>query len=162
VDTIQESARTLLRLIDDILDFSKIEADKLEVVLTPTAVKPLLEQVARCMPKPPRQGPAAEAGDRRKTGPGPVAGPLRLRQILQNFVSNAVKFTANGGITLQVEVLEQEFSAQTCALTSLIPASAFRRTTGPPVRAVYPGRIRYQPPLWRHWLGWPSAGAWPA
>jgi PAS domain S-box-containing protein len=114
VDTIQESARTLLRLIDDILDFSKIEADKLEVVLTPTAVKPLLEQVRTLYAETAAaKGLQLKLDIDEKLAPALLLDPLRLRQILQNFVSNAVKFTANGGITLQVEVLEQEFSAQT-------------------------------------------------
>ncbi|WP_167467178.1 ATP-binding protein [Aquitalea magnusonii] len=114
VDTIQESARTLLRLIDDILDFSKIEADKLEVVLTPTAVKPLLEQVRTLYAETAAaKGLQLKLEVDERLAPALLLDPLRLRQILQNFVSNAVKFTANGGITLHVEVLEQEFSAQT-------------------------------------------------
>ncbi|MBV8678921.1 MAG: response regulator [Aquitalea sp.] len=114
VDTIQESARTLLRLIDDILDFSKIEADKLEVVQTPTAVKPLLEQV-RTLYAETASAKGLQLVLEVDEGLAPVLllDPLRLRQILQNFVSNAVKFTANGGITLRVAVLEQEFAAQT-------------------------------------------------
>ena len=114
VNTIQESARTLLRLIDDILDFSKIEADKLEVVQTPTAVKPLLEQVRTLYAETAAaKGLQLQLDVDDKLAPALLLDPLRLRQILQNFVSNAVKFTANGGITLRVEVLEQEFAAQT-------------------------------------------------
>jgi signal transduction histidine kinase len=98
-----------LRLIDDILDFSKIEADKLEVVLTPTAVKPLLEQVGTLYAETAAaKGLQLKLEIDEKLAPALLLDPLRLRQILQNFVSNAVKFTANG-ITLQVEVLEGVF-----------------------------------------------------
>ncbi|WP_159877482.1 ATP-binding protein [Aquitalea denitrificans] len=114
VDTIQESARTLLRLIDDILDFSKIEADKLEVVMTPTALRPMLEQVHTLY---------SQAAERKglkfvleidpRVAAAVVIDPLRVRQILQNFVSNAVKFTAHGQIALRVLLLEEEGRSQT-------------------------------------------------
>ncbi len=114
VDTIQESARTLLRLIDDILDFSKIEADKLEVVMAPTLLRPLLEQVHTLYAQAvARKGLDFVLEIDPRVAAAVVVDPLRVRQILQNFVSNAVKFTAHGRITLRVLLLEEEAHAQT-------------------------------------------------
>lgn len=114
LSSIQDSAQTLLRLIDDILDFSKIEAGKLDLQPEPTALRPILIKVhdlyhemaaSKSLPFELEIDPQLAAGH--------LADPLRLRQILQNFVSNAIKFTAQGKIALQVKVLDSNSQQQT-------------------------------------------------
>lgn len=112
--SIQDSAYTLLRLIDDILDFSKIEAGKLDLALEPVAVGLLMTRVQELY-----QELAAGKGLDFQLEIDPAlaarhtADPLRLRQILQNFVSNAIKFTQDGAISLQVQVLGGDARQQT-------------------------------------------------
>jgi PAS domain-containing protein/anti-sigma regulatory factor (Ser/Thr protein kinase) len=98
---IQEAGRHLLTLIDDILDVTRAESGHLPVTLETLAVPPLLEGVERMM------RPTAEAGrlTLALTPPGPLprlrADEQRLRQVLLNLITNAVKFTpAGGSITL--------------------------------------------------------------
>jgi len=112
--SVQESAKTLLRLIDDILDFSKIEAGKLELAPEPVSVKEVLTRV---------YGLYQELASGKSLqfsldiDPGLASGhlvdPLRLRQILQNFVSNAIKFTAQGTVLLNVKVMDSDERQQT-------------------------------------------------
>ncbi|POZ60873.1 ATP-binding protein [Chromobacterium alticapitis] len=106
--TARDSASTLLRLIDDILDFSQIEANRLELVKTPTSIWQLLQRVLSLYAQ------SAEQKDLRfdldidpLLAPMLLLDPLRLRQILQNFLSNAVKFTAAGSIALRVAVTDE-------------------------------------------------------
>lgn len=106
VATIHDSAHTLLRLIDDILDFSKIEADKLEIVTAPTAMRPFLESVRSLYQENAyKKGLDFQLEVDDQLAPTLVLDPLRLRQILQNFISNAIKFTAQGGVIIRVKVL---------------------------------------------------------
>lgn len=100
---IQDSCRTLMGIIDDILDFSKIEAGRLELDISPFRLSDLVEGVADLM------APRAEE-KRNRLGvfidpaiPDELIGdPTRLRQILLNLVGNAVKFTDNGRIDIDV------------------------------------------------------------
>ncbi|MBX3602141.1 MAG: EAL domain-containing protein [Rubrivivax sp.] len=92
-DTIRESARSLLALIDEVLDFSKIEAGHLALAREPVALRPLLESVCDALQ------PVAAAGGVLLTGfvdpalPSRLLGDAgRLRQILNNLVGNAIKF----------------------------------------------------------------------
>ncbi|MDC7713935.1 ATP-binding protein [Vogesella sp. LYT5W] len=113
VDTVQESAHTLLRLIDDILDFSKIEAGRLEILPEPASVRVLMQRVHHLY---------AELAQRKqlwflldideRVAPALRFDPLRLRQILQNFCSNALKFTQQGQVTLRVRCLETSAGEQ--------------------------------------------------
>lgn len=100
---IQDSCRTLMSIIDDILDFSKIEAGRLELDLSPFRLSDLVEGVADLL------APRAEEKRNRlgvfidPTIPDELIGdPTRLRQILLNLVGNAVKFTDNGRIDIDV------------------------------------------------------------
>ena len=104
--TANTSARSLLGIINDILDFSKIEAGKLD--LENLAFDPALavgEAVAMFEASATAKGlrlnlrvgggmPSAVCGD-----------PLRVRQIVTNLVSNAVKFTAAGAVDVQLEAM---------------------------------------------------------
>src|SRR5690606_18608597 len=88
--------------LDDILDFSKLEAGKLEIEAVPFDLHRLLGDVARLMrPRAEEKGLTLPLG----IAPGlPVhvrADPTRLRQILLNLVSNAVKFTEQGSVSLE-------------------------------------------------------------
>jgi signal transduction histidine kinase/CheY-like chemotaxis protein len=103
VRTAFTSSQQLLRIVDDILDYSKLEANKLELETTTYNLRDLLEGVLQLMERP------AEAKGLRlhlHIDPSvrlPVRGdPVRLRQVLTNLISNAVKFTERGSISLHV------------------------------------------------------------
>ncbi|AXE36732.1 ATP-binding protein [Chromobacterium phragmitis] len=107
--TARESAQLLLRLIDDILDFTKIEANRLEVVRAATPMRPLLQQVHSLYASgAERKGLQISLETDPALAPELRLDPLRLRQILQNFLSNAVKFTATGNVRLSVSVLADD------------------------------------------------------
>ncbi len=104
VQTAFGSARELLRIVDDILDYSKLDANKLELETVGLNVKEVLESVIRLMIKPAeRKGLALEL----KIEPGvrlaARGDPVRLRQVLTNLVSNAIKFTERGSVVVQVQ-----------------------------------------------------------
>ncbi|QWF38873.1 transporter substrate-binding domain-containing protein [Bordetella hinzii] len=100
-----DSARSLLDLIGDILDISKIEADKLELTPIPTDLRHLLEGVVNVF-----QGMARQNGLSLKLSLAPSSPPavsldaVRLKQVVSNLVSNALKFTEVGGVTVSLNV----------------------------------------------------------
>ena len=103
LDTAHRSAHELLRIVDDILDYSKLEASKLELENVGINIKELVDSVAMLM-----EGSATAKGLRLAVAIDPsvrlaVRGdPVRLRQILTNLVSNAIKFTERGSVTIQI------------------------------------------------------------
>jgi len=101
--TIHQSGSTLLDIINDILDFSKIEAGKLELYSQPFCVRDIVEDAIDILAERAHSKGlelicdiAADA-DTRVLGDG-----QRLRQIVVNLVSNAVKFTESGEVKLTV------------------------------------------------------------
>ncbi|NJD37475.1 MAG: response regulator [Geobacter sp.] len=97
----------LLNIINDILDFSKIEARQLQMDETPFRLQVMIDNaIAIVQPK------AEEKGLQLLTGPVPepaaflIGDPHRLSQILVNLLNNAVKFTAQGTVSLAVELLQ--------------------------------------------------------
>jgi len=110
--SISYSATSLLEIINDILDFSKIEADRLEIESTPFSLNMLLINIESII----RFKTEEKNLDFRliidETVPKCIYGdPTRIRQILLNFMSNAVKFTEKGGVYLSVKNIctEEDF-----------------------------------------------------
>lgn len=99
---VRSSGRQLRQLLNDLLDFSKYEAGELELELRPVALAALADEVLAL-----HRGQATVTLRRevsRDLAPAYVADPTRLRQVLSNLVSNAVKFTREGQVTLRVLV----------------------------------------------------------
>jgi PAS domain S-box-containing protein len=103
VNAIRTSARGLLTIINDLLDFSKVEAGRLEVVPADFAPNELIKEVLNATAEAARDKPI-EIGVHYSTDlPALVRGDAhRIRQILLNLTSNAVKFTSGGEIVLRV------------------------------------------------------------
>jgi len=105
--TILTSGQTLLALLNDILDLSKIEAGKLELTSSAFAPAALLGEVQGLF-----AGAAQAKGldvSARWVGPAGAcysADALRLRQMLSNLFGNALKFTSQGRIEMQAQVIE--------------------------------------------------------
>jgi len=110
--TAKESAEVLLRILDDLLDFSKIEARRLELETVPFELKRCIEDVVglkmqEAEAKRIQLVPLFNHGV-----PGTVVGdPTRLRQVLLNLLSNALKFTDRGDVVLRVTVDPHQDSA---------------------------------------------------
>jgi signal transduction histidine kinase/CheY-like chemotaxis protein/HPt (histidine-containing phosphotransfer) domain-containing protein len=101
--TVQRSAQALLRIVDDILDISKLDAGKLELETTDFDLVDTVESAARLF-EPRAREKAIEltawidpAIERYRSG-----DPTRLRQIVQNLVGNAIKFTESGTVSVRV------------------------------------------------------------
>ncbi len=113
-ETIQYSAYSLLTILNDILDFSKIEAGRLELekrtfhfqrvvetvreIFMPDALSKGLKLELRCSP----DVPACLVGDE-----------VRIRQVITNLVGNAIKFTQQGGVFVDVENIAQSATGVT-------------------------------------------------
>jgi len=111
VKTIHRSGHGLLNIINDILDFSKVEAGKLELETVAFDLRQLVEETcdlfADLTSKKNIELICAipESTECRLEG-----DPTRLRQVLMNLVSNAIKFTTQGEVILSVEVLNENDS----------------------------------------------------
>jgi len=102
---VENSAESLLKLVGDTLEYSKLEAGRMELEHFPLSPREMMEEVCHLF-RPSAQNQGIElrvvADDKL---PGMVlADPGRLRQILNNLVSNAIKFTHTGHVELRAEV----------------------------------------------------------
>ncbi|HEY1697040.1 MAG TPA: response regulator [Polyangiaceae bacterium] len=101
--TIYAAGNDLLTLINDILDLSKIEAGKVDVRPETVPVRRLVDELASTFQPVARDRRLELAFDVAPDAPATVyTDPLRVQQILKNLLSNALKFTENGGVTLGV------------------------------------------------------------
>jgi len=102
-DAVQSSATSLMGILNDILDISKVEAGELELEHYPFSLFEVIEGVVDLT-----QIRAENAGLQYVVCYDPelpdrlIADPSRIRQILLNIISNAIKFTAQGSITIHV------------------------------------------------------------
>ncbi len=106
LNKIHSSAQSLLQIINDILDFSKIESGKLELESIPFELNDILNHINNILGVK-----AAEKGIELVFQVGDdvpqylIGDSMRLTQVLMNLVSNAVKFTETGCVTIAVELL---------------------------------------------------------
>lgn len=113
VDIIRESATSLLTLIEDILDFSKIEAGRLELESHPLSPAELLRKTCLLLDRMAEQHHVELTLFSDPALPAQVVGDeLRLKQILLNLVTNAIKFSGNrdtlGRVSVRAHLLAQE------------------------------------------------------
>ncbi len=104
VETLQKSAGSLLELINDLLDISKIESHGFEVEHIPFNLFSLVREVVQMMESPCRDKGLSitvdgDLEDRRAF----IGDPTKLRQILVNLCSNAVKFTEAGSVRIGLD-----------------------------------------------------------
>jgi len=97
------SGQHLLGLLNDILDLAKIESGKLEVHPEPFSLGILLEEVKPIAEAYPRKPDVALFWPDMTEIPEVVVDPSRLKQVLLNLLSNALKFTKEGSVAIQVE-----------------------------------------------------------
>jgi two-component system, sensor histidine kinase and response regulator len=109
------SAKSLLALINDILDFSKIEAGKLEFELHDFNIRKAVEESLKILAIRAREKGIELTSHIDDGVPSWLCGdPCRLRQVLINLVSNAIKFTEHGEVSIHVR--EQEHSGDRVSL----------------------------------------------
>jgi len=127
----QSSAESLLGLLDDILDLAKIEAGKMSLEQQPFLLRPLVDQVvALLQPKARKKGLSLTASVERDLPDTFVGDSLRIRQILLNLAGNAVKFTSEGSVAIEVSVIGKEADRYLleCAVTDTGPGIAPENT----------------------------------
>ena len=113
----RSSGDALLRVINDVLDFSKVEAGKMELEVAPFRLRSALEDSVGLF-----RAAAAEKGLRLRCDlapelPGWVAGDeTRLRQVILNLISNALKFTSSGEVVLSAGVERQDGTSYCIAI----------------------------------------------
>ncbi|MFC5500332.1 response regulator [Caenimonas terrae] len=105
VTKVQGSGDHLLAVLNDILDFSKVESGKLHLESIAFTLDSVLDRVTgnlsqRCVEK----GLELEVAVERDVPPELLGDPLRLAQVLLNFIGNAIKFTDRGRVGIEVSV----------------------------------------------------------
>jgi len=104
IDVLKYSSNNLFLLINNILDFSKIEAGKINIEKTAFNFKDFINQIGKSSElKASENLNKIEVQFDDKFIPNIISDPLRLSQIMNNLISNAIKFTKNGVIKIQVD-----------------------------------------------------------
>ncbi len=106
-ETAFHSAEALLEIIDSILDLSKMEAGKLQLEVVDFSPAEVLQEVLKLVSGRARGKGLAVSAAVSEEARGVLRGdPARLRQVLLNLVSNAIKFTERGEVTVRISVAE--------------------------------------------------------
>ena len=103
VATIVESGDTLVRIVSDLLDVSKIEANRFQLEQAPFIFADIIEQSATVMLSKAREKGLDLDVEIAPDIPAVVIGdPLRLRQVIMNLISNAIRYTQQGSVRIVV------------------------------------------------------------
>jgi PAS domain S-box-containing protein len=117
-EIIRRSSESLLTVINEILDFSKAEAGKVELESIDFDLRTAVEEVAGLFASQAAQKEVELINFVGYEVPTALRGdPGRLRQILSNLISNALKFTAQGEVVVRVSVVEQTPAMATIRFT---------------------------------------------
>jgi signal transduction histidine kinase/DNA-binding response OmpR family regulator len=128
---IKSSADVLLTVINDILDFSKIEAGKLNLDQLEFDLRETVEETIKALALRAAQKGLELACYVHPEAPAAVVGdPVRLRQILINLAGNAIKFTEQGEVVVEVLPLELKAPSATAASSATIGLHFSVRDTG--------------------------------
>ncbi len=100
---ISDASEALLSIINDVLDFSKLEAGHVALESSPMSIRRLVEETTGLMAiQAATKNIQVKARIDASLPPQTLGDVARLRQVLLNFLSNAVKFTEKGGVTVKV------------------------------------------------------------
>ena len=114
VETVKNSGEFLLTVINDILDFSKIDAGKLDLEVIDFDLRTAVDEVLDILAERASQHHLELIGLVYATTPQQLRGdPGRIRQILFNLIGNAIKFTEEGEIVVDVSVVKTDTDATT-------------------------------------------------
>ena len=109
LQTIERSAGNLLNIINDILDFSKLEAGKLELEYIQFYIRDCIDETMHLLAQSAHEKNIELSMMVGADVPQEIIGDaMRLQQILTNLIGNAVKFTEQGNIEVQIQLVEQE------------------------------------------------------
>jgi len=109
VTTAHKSAHSLLTILNDILDLSKIEAGKLNIELIPLDLREIVSELVTLHAMTAEEKVIQLYADIDEQLPQVLIGdPTRIRQILANLISNALKFTEKGHVLIRIRVLSRE------------------------------------------------------
>ncbi len=107
VDTIMDSGKTLMVLLNDILDLSKIEAEKMEIASVPGDLDHALRRLIGLWgPRAEEKGLALRYGGVDTASPYVSFDPVRVRQCVSNLLSNAIKFTPEGSVSVNARIAD--------------------------------------------------------
>ena len=105
--SIQRSGESLLRIINDVLDLSKIESGKLDIETIQFDVDDIITDAIHCFKHQASGKALALSCDLSPQDSLYKGDPFRIRQVLNNLVGNAIKFTENGSVTVSYEVMHR-------------------------------------------------------
>ncbi len=101
LDIARTSGRSLLRVLNDILDFSKLEAGAVNIECVPYSPRRVIDQVADLLRPRAEENALKLVIEKSEKIPELIYGdPTRLRQVLINLISNAIKFTESGSVEI--------------------------------------------------------------
>jgi signal transduction histidine kinase/ligand-binding sensor domain-containing protein len=107
LETAQQSATSLLSLLNEILDFSKIDAGRLELESVPFSPAECVRDAVKTLAGTVHQkGLQIHASIARDVPENMLGDPTRLRQVLLNLIGNAIKFTEQGSIHIDATVIQ--------------------------------------------------------
>ena len=97
LEIVYRNAKRLGQLIDDLLILGQAEIGTSMMQLVPTDVEPLVDRVIETFSTPAQRAGITLVADHQLDSPRAVVDPLRLEQVITNLISNAIKFTPDGG-----------------------------------------------------------------
>ena len=109
LEKIDQSAKSLLRILDDILDFSKIEAGRVEIEYAEFSIHNVLEDIYNITSVSVlNKGIGMTVNISEDIDFNVIGDSLRLQQVLLNLISNAIKFTEKGSVKVDVSIAHSE------------------------------------------------------
>ncbi|MCF8112305.1 MAG: response regulator [Desulfotignum sp.] len=112
LEIIERNGKNLLTLINEILDLSKIEAGRMDVHPQPFSLSRTLENILENIAPLAEEKQISLAHNIPEDLPMPESDEIRVTQILQNLLANAVKFTDKGGVTVTVTADQKDIAVQ--------------------------------------------------